>query len=146
MKINMDISPEHDDLEINIKCKKLTPEIERLLSNIRMMEHNLPVSKGDETFLLPIEEIGYLESVDRKCFVYTTNEVYESELKLYEMEEQLKEQNFIRINKSCILNMKMIGSLKADIDRKLRIRLKNGEQLIASRMYAEDLRKALGLK
>ena len=56
------------------------------------------------------------------------------------------EQNFIRISKQCIINLKMVKSLKADVNRKIRVTLQNGEQIIVSRMYSDELRKKLGVK
>ncbi|MBR6358336.1 MAG: LytTR family transcriptional regulator DNA-binding domain-containing protein, partial [Lachnospiraceae bacterium] len=45
-----------------------------------------------------------------------------------------------------IVNIRMIKSLKADIDRKIRVTLKNDEQIIVSRMYSDELRRKLGLR
>lgn len=45
-----------------------------------------------------------------------------------------------------IINLKKVKSLKADINRKIRVTLVNGEQIIVSRMYSEALRKRLGIK
>lgn len=69
-----------------------------------------------------------------------------SDLKLYEMEQQLLEQSFTRISKQSIINLKKVKSLKADINRKIRVTLVNGEQIIVSRMYSDELRKRLGIK
>ena len=57
----------------------------------------------------------------------------------------LAEHNFIRVNKSTLVNLNMIESLKSDIDRRIRVTLKNGYQLIISRAYAEDFKAKLGL-
>ena len=84
--------------------------------------------------------------LDRKTFVYTEDETYESDLKLYELEQELLEQDFIRISKQSVLNLKKIKSLKADINRKIRVTLQNGEQIIVSRMYSDEIRKRLGVK
>ena len=37
-----------------------------------------------------------IEAVDRKTFVYTATESYESELKLYELEQDLVARDFLR--------------------------------------------------
>ena len=44
--------------------------------------------------------LQYIESVDRKCFIYTSDEVYESEFRLYELEQRLEEHGFFRVSKS----------------------------------------------
>ena len=93
-----------------------------------------------------MEKILYIESVDRKCFVYTDKETYESDSRLYELEERLEEYLFVRISKSSIVNLKNIESIKTYINRRLLITLNNGEQLIASRQYADAIRLLLGMK
>ena len=92
------------------------------------------------------DKILYVEAVDRKTFVYTNADTYESELKLYELEQQLIERDFLRISKQSIVNLRKIRSLKTDVNRKIRITLQNGEQIVVSRMYSDELRRKLGLR
>ena len=84
--------------------------------------------------------------MERNTFVYTKEDTYEIDLRLYEVEQQLIEQGFIRISKTCILNLKKVQSLKAAINRKIKVTLINGEQLIVSRNYADELRRRLGVR
>ena len=92
-----------------------------------------------------MKSILYVETVDGNTFIYTENGVFESQLRLYELESMLAEHKFIRVNKSTLLNLNKIESLKSDIDRRIRVTLKNGYQLIISRSYAEDFKAKLGL-
>ena len=146
MKIEIDIDEKYSDVEVDIKAPRLTQDIEKLISLIRMINMQIAVKKDDETHLLDIEKILYIETVERNTFVYTEDATYESDLKLYEMEQELLEQSFSRISKQSIINLKKVKSLKADINRKIRVTLVNGEQIIVSRMYSEALRKRLGIK
>ena len=145
MKISINIDPELTDTEIIINCGSLTAETESIIAALRMADNQLTVIKNGETHILDISKIAYIETVDRKTFVYTENDCYESKLKLYEMDDRLCGSNFLRISKSCIVRLKYIRSLKAELDRRIRITLENGEQLIASRQYADELKKRLGV-
>ena len=111
-----------------------------------MMDSQITVIKDDESFIIDISKIAYIESVDRKTFVYTDSDCYETKLKLYEMEERLYGSGFQRISKSCLVRLRFIRSIKAEFERRLRLTLENGEQMIVSRQYAEDLKKRLGVK
>lgn len=146
MKIEIDIDEKYSDVEVDIKAPRLNQDIEKLISLMRMINMQIAVKKDDETHLLDIEKILYIETVERNTFVYTEDATYESDLKLYEMEQELLEQSFSRISKQSIINLKIVKSLKADINRKIRVTLVNGEQIIVSRMYSEALRKRLGIK
>ena len=146
MKITINIVPEHDEPEIVVSCRHLTPEIERIIASLRMLENQLTVRSDGAIHILDPFDALYMESVDRRTFVYTKDQVYETDLKLYELEEKLKDWYFFRVSKSCVVNLKKIRTLKTDLERRIRITMENGEQIIASRMYADELRKRLGVK
>lgn len=71
------------------------------------------------------------------------DKIYETEMKLYELEEQY---GFFRATKSCVLNLKFIRSLKTDFNRRIKVTMENGEQIIVSRQYAEELKNRLGVQ
>lgn len=146
VKITININENIQDTEIVINCARLTPETESIIAALHIMDSQLTVIKDEGSYILDISEIAYIETVDRKTFVYTENECYESRLKLYEMEDRLCGMGFMRVSKSCIVRLRYIRSLKAELDRKLRLTLENGEQLIVSRQYADELKKRLGVK
>ena len=145
MKIEIYVDENATDLKISVTCKRLTPDVEKIIAALRMMNHQLTARKDGEIYLLDISRIIYIESVDRKCFIYTSDEIYESEFRLYELEQQLEEYGFFRVSKSFLIHLQTIQSLKADIDRRIRVTMSNGEQIIASRQYAEKLKKRLGV-
>ena len=146
MKIKIEIDEKCPDTEVTVHTKKLTPEVEKLVAILRAVNKQIGVRRQDETIFLNTENILYIETVDRKTFVYTEAETFESDLKLYEIEQELTEHDFLRISKQAVVNIRMIKSLKAEINRKIRVTLKNNEQIIVSRMYADELRRKLGLK
>ena len=146
MKINLDIDGKYDDTEVIIRAPHLNNDIERMVAMMRMIDMQIAVRKDNETYLLDTDKILYIEAVDRKTFVYTNSENYESELKLYELEQQMTERDFLRISKQTIVNLRKIKSLKTDVNRKIRITLQNGEQIVVSRMYSDELRRKLGLR
>lgn len=146
MKISISIDENIKDTEITVSCGGLTPEIEKLIATLRILDLQMAVIKGDESYILDVAEIVYVESVDRKTFVYTENDCFESKLKLYEIEEQLCRCGFMRASKSCLVRLKYIRSLKSELNRRLRLTLENGEQIIVSRQYADELKQRLGVK
>ena len=146
MKITINIDEAVNDTEIQISCRQLTPEIEKILATLRILNQQVMVLKGDETHILDVSKIIYIEAMERKTFVYTQDDFYESKLKLYEMEERLVECGFFRVSKSCLVHLRYIKSLKNDIDRKLRLTLESGEQIMVSRQYADEIKRKLGVK
>lgn len=145
MKITIQINEQIQDTEIAVTCNRLSPEIEKMIATLRMLDQQLAVIKEDENYLLDVEKVAYIEAVERKTFVYTDDDVYESKLKLYEMEERLCQSGFFRVSKNTLVHLRFIKSLKNDIARKLRLTLLNGEQIMVSRQYADEIKKRLGV-
>ena len=100
----------------------------------------MAVAKDGESYLLDVSKILYIEALERKTFVYADEAIYESKLKLYEMEERLCKSGFFRVSKSCLVHLQFIQSIKNDVGRKLRLTLKNGEQIMVSRQYADEIK------
>lgn len=146
VKITIHSEAQITETEVTICCNHLTPEIEKMISMLRMLDRKLTGIKDGETYLIDVDKVLYIDTVDKKTFLYTMDSVYETNLRLYELEEQLASANFFRANKSCIINFREIVSLKADLDRRIRVTLTNKEQLIVSRQYAEYVKQRLGVK
>ena len=145
LKITIDVDDKNEEIEVNIKCNKLTSEVENLIATLRIINQQMLVIKDNENYLLDVNKISYIEALERKTFVYTEDEMFESKLKLYEMEERLCHYGFIRISKSCLVHLKYIKSIRNDIERKLRLTMKNDEQIIVSRQYADEIKKRFGV-
>lgn len=146
MKIEINVDEKTADTRIVVSCKSLTPEIEKMIAMLRILEKQLTVTKGNDIYFLDVSKVIYIESVDRKTFIYTKESVYESDFKLYELEQQLENCGFFRASKSCLLQLKYIRSMRTDLNRRIKVTLENGEQIIVSRQYAEQLKERLGLR
>ncbi len=146
MKITINIDENLPDLEIVINGNSLTPQIENIIATLRMLDSQMTVTKDGESYILDAAKIVYIESVDRKTFVYTPQDCFESKLKLYEIEQQLCKGSFLRISKASLVNLKYVRSMRSELDRKIRLTLETGEQIIVSRQYAEELKHRLGVK
>ena len=57
MKIEIDIDEKYTDLGVKVTAPDLTPDIERIISLMRMMDMQIPVKRNDETILLDVDEI-----------------------------------------------------------------------------------------
>ncbi|NLC18942.1 MAG: LytTR family transcriptional regulator [Clostridiales bacterium] len=146
MKIHINEDPNFREIEITINCKRLSPDVERLISMLRVIDLKLTGKKDGQTYILDAVKVLYIDTVDKKTFFYTKNDVYETELKLYELEEQLAAMDFLRANKSCIINLQQIISIKPDIDGKLLVTMSNNEKLYVSRQYSPIIKARLGVK
>jgi DNA-binding LytR/AlgR family response regulator len=84
--------------------------------------------------------------VDRKTFIYGAKKVFETPLRLYELEERLPADDFFRAGKSCILNFSKIKALRPDFGGRLAVTLENGEKQSVSRQYVPTVKEKLGIR
>ena len=90
-------------------------------------------------------EVLYAESVDKRTFLYTKSGVYETPLRLYELEERLAPRDFVRASKSAVVNFSRVQSIRPDLGGRLQLTLENGERLGVSRQYAPAIKEKLGI-
>ena len=134
------------DLEIIIKCPKDTEEIRRIETLLHGYKQRISCTKNGIVHLIDKHEVIYFESVDRSCFLYTVDNVYETSMKLYEIEEVLTEKGFLRSSKSQIINIAKIESLCPDFGGRIEAIMENGYQIIVSRQYAKQFKERMGIK
>lgn len=146
MKIQINEDEKLSEMEVIINCKKIDGDIEKIISLLRMMDFKLTGYKDRQTYILDVEDILYIDTADKKTFYYTKTDVYETSFKLYELEERLAYGDFLRANKSCIVNFNQIKAMKADLGGKLLVTMMNGEKLYISRQYVPNFKKKLGVK
>lgn len=146
MKIQINEDGSLHDTEIIINCKQTDSEILKLIAMLRVMHCKLTGMKNQETYILEASQILYIDTVDKKTFFYTKTEVYETPLKLYELEEQLSSHGFFRAGKSVIINFNQIKALKPDLDGRIIVTMNNKEKLVVSRQYAVTIKQMLGVK
>lgn len=145
MKLTVEQSAEYAETEIIIHCNTIDRTLQKLIEQIQLSSYILTVQKENSTILLKPDAVYYLESVDEKTFVYIKNEVYSSSMKLYELEEYLKNSSFVRISKSCILNINYLESVRPLLNGKMEATLSNDEKVIINRHYVPEFKKKFGL-
>ena len=149
MKVNINIISSQLEEEVNFNVhkveKKVTQAIELLTSSNEVIKHLLG-RKEDKYYKVNVDEIFYIEAIDRKLFIYTKTETYEISEKLYTLEEQLSTVNFIRVSKSLLLNINKIYSFYPKLSGNLEALLTNNEKVIISRRYVANLKNKLGMR
>lgn len=127
-----------------IQAVAITDEIRNAVDLLENNCRSIPVIRENATIMCQTNKIYYIESVDKKTFIYTKEECFETKYRLYELEEILS-NNFLRCSKAMICNIRKIKSVKSDFNGRMNAELLNGEQIVISRSYVKDLKKRLGL-
>jgi DNA-binding LytR/AlgR family response regulator len=133
-----------EEAELIIKCREMTDELLHVLAMLKA-QGTLIAYDGNEIHRVQPKEIYYIEVVDNKTFLYCEDKVLESKQKLYELESNLSNSDFLRVSKSVLLNLSKIKSLSPALSGRFEATLGNNEKVIISRQYVSDLKKILGI-
>ena len=113
-KVRLDIDPDNED-EIIIKCKEANDEVLRIYSLLTERKNSeIELLLNGETHFVKLSELLFFETDGIKTAAHTKNRMYYTDLKLYELEEQLP-SSFMRISKSAIINTKAVSSMRREI-------------------------------
>lgn len=143
MKIILEQCPEQKDIEVIIKYPQKTKKVERLISLINSTDIQLPCYSDNETALINVSEILYIESVDNKTIVCCEKDNYQVKKRLYQIYEQLKHAGFVQINKYCIMNINKLEKVRVLKNSHLEAILLNGKSLYITRKYLSDIKRIL---
>lgn len=132
-----------NDIEILVRYAKLNKRVERLIRLIESVDIKVTCNGENREHLINASDIFYIESVDKRTFVYTQQNVFRTDLRLYQLAEKLDQSGFVQISKSCILNINALESIKPLINSRMEATLKNGERLHITRKYLNNIKAAL---
>lgn len=125
MKIRMEIDEVLQEDEIIIRCRTLDDTIQSLQAAISAhlagtgtnsvdSLRYLTLKRADTDYFIPIEEILFFETEDKCVYAHTKEQSFQTEFKLYELEEMLS-GNFMRISKAALVNLNHIYSITRNI-------------------------------
>lgn len=145
MKLISELNPELTEIEVRLRYPSETGEVRSIRSLLLGFDRRVVGRNDTGTRIIPVHNILYIEAVNRKVFIYTEHEIYETDKRLYEMAEILRGMTFVQASKQIIVNLLKVSSIYPEIGSRLLLTLDNGERIIASRQYAPDIKKELGI-
>ncbi len=143
MRLILSERPEMENPEVTIAYSEMTASVKRVADFVRSVERTILCKKEEEECSVPVGDIFYIESVDKKTFVYCEKDVYMCSLRLYEIEKMVAQADFVRVSKSTILNIEQLKGVKTLVNSRLEAILSNGERICVTRKYLKDIREAL---
>lgn len=132
-----------NDIEILIRYAKMNKRVKRLITLIQSFDTRIKCNEENAERLVNVSDIFYIESVDKRTFIYLEKNVLRTDYRLYQLAENLANLGFVQISKSCILNINALESIKPLINSRMEATLKNGERLHITRKYLGNIKQAL---
>ncbi len=140
--ITIDKNREEEVLIFAHKRTKLVDDIEALINNNE--KELIGYSAGEAYRLLP-SEISCFTVENNKVYAVTEKDRLQIKLRLYQIEEMVG-NGFVKVNQSCIANIKEIKKFDTSISGTLTVTLKNGYRDYVSRRNLKTVKERLGVK
>ena len=148
MKININVEYiqeiEENQIYMNIKANRSTEVLDKLIKNIQ------DLSKSTDTIVAEIDNNIYILDIDDIVKFYSENQytycvyhdkIYKVKKKLYELEELLRKENFIRISKSCIINIRQVECFDMKNIGSIIVKFKNKDvEYVSKRKISEVIK------
>ncbi len=141
-RLIIDNKREEEVIVYSHKETKLTDDIRRIVEN---EERELVGYIEREAYKLNLSEVYCFFAEDNNVFALTEKGKFRVKFRLYQIEEII-EDDFIKINQSCIVSVKEIRKFDSSISGMLKVELKNGYSDYVSRRNIKSVKERLGVK
>ena len=149
LEVEVKITPLVSDVEVLITAQKKSRFIDDLVDTILDFDKDTIKTVtgyvGDRAHLIEVADIVRIYSANQKVYIQTIQAEYATKFRLYEMEDMLKKQKFLRISNSEIINIKKIENIDLSIIGRICIHLSGNICAYASRRYIPKIKTSLGI-
>jgi DNA-binding LytR/AlgR family response regulator len=147
MQIEIKIDEQYDDLKILILANKMTEEVNEILNKLSETQPIALVGFIDDSLeILKPEDVIRVYSENQKVLAQTDKNKFFLRLRLYEVEERLSKNGFVRISNSEIINMNKVVKMDMNLSGTICVRLLGNISTFASRRYVPKIKQVLGLR
>ena len=143
MKIRIELDENLIEDEVLIRCRSLDENVRKIqeaVSQVVTGKQQLICYKEDTEYYLSLDEVLFFETETKEVWVHTTDKMYQTRYKLYELEELLP-GHFMRVSKSTILNTNRIYSITRNLTASSVVEFMGShKQVYVSRYYYKPLK------
>lgn len=143
MKCEIIINPSCEE-KIIIYAKEESSLVQEIKQLAEGAKNDLFGYAEDEIVKLNPADICYISVIGGKVYATVGKEKYLLKERLYLLEEKLPEC-FVKINQSCLANIKKTERFDTSISGTLKIRFKNGDTDYVSRRQLRAVKERLGI-
>ena len=131
---------ENQPLTVIIEYPEYDKSASDLVRKINNLNFQFAAFDEDKQIRIDRSDVYYLESVERKMFIYTKKDVYRFNSSMTEIEELIKDTEMVRISRTCIMNTDHLKEIRQLKNSHLEAVMDNDEMLIVSRKYLKDIK------
>lgn len=146
MQVEIKIDESCREPKITILTDKMTDEINTLVRNLSGKSPQILTGfQGDTAEVLAQPDILRIFASAGKVLAVTEKGEYTLRLRLYELEERLDRNHFVRISNSEIINLRKVKGFDLSFTGTICVSLSDGTVTYVSRRYVTKIKQVLGL-
>ena len=146
IEIDTNISKEHKGIKVSITAPEFNDDVQNILNSLSAVSENrniIVATKNNELFLLKSSDILYFYSDEKYIYAKTKDEGYKVKQKMYELEECLPTNKYIRISSAYIINIDKMVSFDMGQIGSLYAKMEDGKKLEVSKRRIKEVKKFL---
>lgn len=146
MQVELKIDPRCAEPRIVVVAAEMTEEIDALLKKLSGQDMQMITGQkqGKLEILEPAELIRVFAQ-GGKVFASARRGQYALRMRLYELEERLDRNSFVRISNSEIINLKKVKNFDLGFAGTICVKFQNGTTTYVSRRYVSKIKQILGV-
>jgi len=146
MKVEIKIDSAAVEPKVLIITDRMTDEINEIVRKISETEPQMIAGVVDDRVtLLEQDEILRVYAANGKIFAVTAEGEFPLRMRLYQLEERLRQDSFVRISNSEIINLKKARHFDLSFTGTICVSLSDGSVSYVSRRYVSKIKQILGL-
>ena len=146
IEVDTNISKEHKGIKVSITAPEFNDDVQNILNSLSAVSENrniIVATKNNELFLLKASDILYFYSDEKYIYAKTKEEGYKVKQKMYELEECLPTNKYIRISSAYIINIDKTVSFDIGQIGSLYAKMEDGKKLEVSKRRIKEVKKFL---
>lgn len=146
MQVKIKIDSSYIDPKVIILTASMTEDVSNIVKKLSEDASQIISGHKDEKIeILEQTDLIRIYANSGKVFAVTNKGEYILCLRLYEIENRLPSNQFIRISNSEIINLKKVNNFDLSFTGTICVKLSNGIITYVSRRYVPKLKKILGI-
>ena len=144
MKLFLKLNKAYTETTVTVESPEMDDEVKQLIEYIHSLDQQFLIGKKEEMqHILKPADIHYFHTEKDGVVAVTSEGSFKLKEKLYELEDILPSNKFIRLSKSVIANLHEMSRFEASFNGTLCVYFKSGAKEYVSRTYVNAIKEAL---
>ena len=146
MQIEIKIDENCTEPKITIVTNKVTDEVNEIMKKLAGEQTQMIAGfKDEQVTVLEPNQIYRIYASNGRVYAETELQKFVIRLRLYEVEQRLANNSFVRISNSEIINIKKVRGFDLSFTGTICVSLSNGTVTYVSRRYVAKIKQLLGI-